>query len=321
MGAGLEVVGDGEDDEFVDVVDAGEFFEAVADAVGGAVDAAGLHVGEVVEFGLGVGEVERFFDGGDAAADAAVALDAPAPAAPAEALGFFVGFGDGDGDAEAGAGLGADGRALEAVAVFAHDLFAAFGGDEVGEAEGPAEFGGDVSAVVRGAEHPEFGHGGAGRSGVDAAVFVVGWEVVGEPAVEVEELFGEVVDAEGAGSVDEGAGGATVAAGCAADAEVDAVGELGGDGAEVFGDFEAAVVGEHDAAGADADVLGAGGDLGDEDFGGGAGEGAGVVVLGEPVAGVAESVAGFGELEGFGDGLGGAAAGADGDLVEHAEPH
>ena len=73
---------------------------------------------------------------------------------------------------------------------------------------GPAELGGDVTAVVGRAEQPELGHGRAGRRGADFTVLVIGREIVGEPAVEVEELLGEVIDAERARSVDERSGGA-----------------------------------------------------------------------------------------------------------------
>jgi hypothetical protein len=53
---------------------------------------------------------------------------------------------------------------------------------------------------------------------------------------------------------------------------------------EALGDLQRRVVGEHDAARADADGPRCGGDLADEDLGRRAREASRVVVLGEPVA-------------------------------------
>ena len=189
----------------------------------------------------------------------------------------------------------------------------------MGETVRPTELGGDVSAVVRGTEQPELRHRRAGWRGADFAVLVVGREVVGQPAVEVEQLLGEMVDAQGAGAVDQGAGGASVGARRAADSEIDPTRELGGHGAEVLGHLERAVVGQHDPAGADPDLRGAPGDLRNQDLGRGAGQRARVVVLGEPVARVAQPIAGLGQLEGLVDCRGGGAAVADRDLIEHAK--
>jgi hypothetical protein len=76
---------------------------------------------------------------------------------------------------------------------------------------------------------------------------------------------------------------------------------------------------EHDATGADADGGGGGRDAGDEDLGGGAGEAGGIVVLGEPVAGVAETLGELGEFDGFLERVAGGAAGADRGLIEDAK--
>ena len=95
----------------------------------------------------------------------------------------------------------------------------------------------------------------------------------------------------GVGGGIEREGGAPVGAGGAAEAEVDAAGGDGFEHAELLGDLQAGIVRQHDAGAADADAVGGGGDGADEDFGGGAGLAVGVVVLGDPVAGVAEGLA------------------------------
>jgi len=119
--------------------------------------------------------------------------------------------------------------------------------------------------------------------------------------------------AEGAA---DGARGEAVGAGGAADTEIDAAGVESFQGSELLGDKERGVVGEHDAAGADADGGGSAGDVADEDGGGGAGDAGHVVVLGEPVAGIAPTLGVAGEIEGVAERFCDGAAGADGREVE-----
>jgi hypothetical protein len=54
--------------------------------------------------------------------------------------------------------------------------------------------------------------------------------------------------------------------------------------AELFGDDQRRVVGQHDSARAHPDLCGGGGDVADHDRPGGAGDARHVVVLGQPVA-------------------------------------
>ena len=87
------------------------------------------------------------------------------------------------------------------------------------------------------------------------------------------------------------------AAGCASDAEIDSVRIECVKHAKCFRDFHRTVVGEHHAARADSDVRSLGGDSRDHDFGRGACECAGRVMLGDPVALVAETIGEAGELD------------------------
>ena len=72
---------------------------------------------------------------------------------------------------------------------------------------------------------------------------------------------------------------------------------------ELLGHLERAVVSEHDAARPYADPARPGRDRGDEDLRGRVGESGRGVVLGQPVAVVAEPVGGLGEVEGLPDRL------------------
>ena len=78
---------------------------------------------------------------------------------------------------------------------------------------------------------------------------------------------------------------------------------------------------EHHAARADADVRSLGADARDQYFGRGAGEGAGRVMLGDPVALVAEAIGKARELDGVAESVGGGEAGRDGALVDDREFH
>ena len=132
-------------------------------------------------------------------------------------------------------------------------------------------------------------------------------------------MLREVVGDRGFAIAAKGKGFELATARSAADAEVDAVGKHGVEGAKDFGDLERGVVWKHDAAGAHADARSFGGSAGDEDLGCGGGEKIHGVVLGVPEAGVAESVDVAGEVEGVGEGVGRREAGGDGGLVEYRE--
>ena len=83
---------------------------------------------------------------------------------------------------------------------------------------------------------------------------------VAHPAVEeaeqVEELLREVFDAETLRAAAQRHRRRAVGAGRAADAEVDAVAVERAQGAELLGDDQRRVVGQHHSAAADADALG-----------------------------------------------------------------
>ncbi len=127
-----------------------------------------------------------------------------------------------------------------------------------------------------------------------------------------------VVPARRAAQRDRGDG---VGAGRPADAEVDAAGVRGLQQCELFGDGKRRVVGQHDAARADPDLRGVCGQMGDQHWRAGGRHRGHVVVLGHPVAGVAQSVGGLCELGRRRQRVGRRLVGAHGDEVENGKPH
>ena len=99
-----------------------------------------------------------------------------------------------------------------------------------------------------------------------------------------------------------------VGAGRAADAEIDPPGVERLEHRKLLGDRERGVIGQHHAAGSDADALGGAGEMGDQDGWRGAGDGRHVVVLGDPEADVAELLGGLCQARRVGQRLGRGAA-------------
>ena len=117
----------------------------------------------------------------------------------------------------------------------------------------------------------------------------------------------------------QGAGCLLVGARCTAEAEVDAAREQRFEGAELLGDHQRRVIGQHDAAGADTDARGRAGHVRDHHCGGCAGDAGHVVVLGEPVAGVARPVRQLRQFARVAQGVSRRAAGGDGGEIEYGK--
>ena len=166
---------------------------------------------------------------------------------------------------------------------------------------------------------------GSGRSGRPGSVCGQAREgmVDGQPLVEVPEqlleLLREVVGARLAAVALQGERGQRVGAGGAPEREVDASGEQAGEQAEGLRDLQRRVVREHHPAAADADPLGGRGDRPDQGLGARPGEHRPAVVLGHPVAVVAEPVRELREVDRVAQRLRARGALGDGGLVEHRE--
>ena len=107
-------------------------------------------------------------------------------------------------------------------------------------------------------------------------------------------------------------GGDLIGARRPADAEIDAPRVQGLQGAELLGNDQRRMVGQHHAASAHADARGAARDVANDHSGGGTGDAAHVVVLRHPVAHIAPTFGVPGQVEGVGQRLGRIAAFDDG---------
>ena len=193
------------------------------------------------------------------------------------------------------------------------------GGEVVGEREGQAELAGQVGAVVARPEQPEGGLVAAGRGGLDRRVGVPLREAAGEVGDQLGQELGEVLAVRALGAAAEGVGGGRVRARGAADAQVDAAGGERLQHPELLGDDQRGVVGQHHTAGAEADGRRLARHPGQEHGGRRRGDARHRVVLGDPVAPVAEALDLPGEAQGAGQRVGGRGARAHRGQVEDGQ--
>ena len=114
-------------------------------------------------------------------------------------------------------------------------------------------------------------------------------------------------------------GGGRVCPGRAPEPEVDPPGVERVERAELLGDNQRRVVGEHDPASAHPDRRRAGSDVSDRNRGRSAGDAGHVVVLGEPKAAVAPTLGVAREVDGVGESARGVAPFDDGREIEDGE--
>ena len=138
------------------------------------------------------------------------------------------------------------------------------------------------------------------------------------PGLQVADLDRKVLGGDGGVGI-ERARGSHVAAGGAADAEIDAARRQRLEDAELLGDLERAVVRQHHAGAADADRRRARGDRRHQDLGRAADDRRQAMVLAQPEARIAEPLAMLGERDGVADRRVLAAAGERDRLVEDRE--
>ena len=147
---------------------------------------------------------------------------------------------------------------------------------------------GELRRVPGGAEQPDLRLVADPGDGGDVVVGVALGELAAEEADQLRELAREVLVGERLGGAAQRRGGDPVGAGRAADPEVDAPGVQRLEHPELLGDDQRRVVGQHHPAGADPDPLGRGGERRGEHRRRRARDPGHVVVLGDPVAVIAE---------------------------------
>ncbi len=187
-----------------------------------------------------------------------------------------------------------DRRGAEGLAVEVEGGDGVGGREVVGEGERQPERPGELGAESGGAQQPDHGPvrglhaaGDAALDGagdrVDAGVAVAAGEVVVQEPGQLRELLREFVRplVQPVGAAQRG-GGRAVRAGGAAEAEVDPARREGFEGAELLGDDQGRVVGEHHAAGAEADAVRVRREVGQDDGRGGRRDTGHGVVLGHP---------------------------------------
>ena len=179
-----------------------------------------------------------------------------------------------------------------------------------GEGVGEPQLSGQLGAEQAGAQKPDRHAQAGARHGADG--LVLGGRF--EPLDQFDHVARKLVGAFEIAT--QSARGGAVRAGRAAQAQVDPVGEQGLQRAELFGHDQRRVIGQHDAARADADALRPRRHMADDDGGRGAGDAGHVVVFGQPEPPVAQAVGGLGEGQVLVEGAAGVAAFDDGRQVE-----
>ena len=119
---------------------------------------------------------------------------------------------------------------------------------------------------------------------------MAGREIAGLPQRQLVQPLEKVVALAAVEPAAQRVGRGAIGAGRATEAKIDAAGEQRLQHLEAFGHHQRRVVGQHHAAGADADVFGHRGDLPDHQVRRGARHRSEVVMLGKPVADIAEPI-------------------------------
>jgi hypothetical protein len=311
------VVDVGGEDEFVGMGDVDEILQGVGHGFGGAYGGDGEGLAGVGFFG-GRPEGVDVADGRrDLAGRAAAKIGERLLERGEVTASFGVGVGDDDVDAKHGVGTRELFGWLEELAIEAEGI-EHIGRREVGsEGEWQAEVRGELGAVQAGAEQPDGNLQACAGESPEFFARVGYFEIV----LELEDVFREAIGGGGKIAAKR-AGGELVGARSAAEAEIDAAGKKRGERAELFGDNQRRMIGEHDAARAYADVFRATGYVSDNDGGGGAGDAGHVVVFGEPEAVVAPGFGVLREVDGIAEGdRGGGALGDWGEVEDGERDH
>ena len=158
------------------------------------------------------------------------------------------------------------------------------------EREAHADLGGEFGTVIAGAEQPDRRQRQVVRHRHHIVVGMAGREIAGLPQRQFMQPFEEIVALAAIEPAAQRVRGGAIGAGRAAEAEIDPAGKQRLQHLEALGHHQRRVVGQHHAAGADADVVRHRRDLPDHQVGRGARDRGQIVVLGKPVADIAEPI-------------------------------
>ena len=153
-----------------------------------------------------------------------------------------------------------------------------------------ADLGGEFGRIVAGAEQPDRRQRAVVRHRHHVVEGMAGREIARLPQGQFVQPFEKIIALPGVEPAAQRIGGGAIGAGRPAEAEIDPARKQRLQHLEAFGHHQRRMVGQHDAAGADPDVLRDGRDLADHQVRRRARDGGEVVMLGEPVADIAELI-------------------------------
>ncbi len=151
-------------------------------------------------------------------------------------------------------GVGPRRRRLEPLAIAQHRGDRVVIGEMMREGKPGADHGGELRAVAARAEQPDRRQRDVLRHGAHVAERMAFRKGVALEQQQLLEALQEIVVVAGILAPPQRVGGHGIGAGRAADAEIDAAGKQRLQHLEALGDHQRRMVGQHDAAGADADA-------------------------------------------------------------------
>ncbi len=269
---------------------------------------------------IGIGQ--RLLDAGQRQILAAIPAQAIEIHRRREALGLGVGFGRYHGDGENAVRRRTPARRLEMRAVIRHRFDRVISRKMMRKREAHADLRGQFRAVVAGAEQPDRRQRRIVGHRHHIVVGMAGRKIAGLPQRQFVQPFEEVVALAAIEPAAQRVRGGAIGARRAAEAEIDPAGKQRLQHLEALRHHQRRMVGQHHAAGADPDAAGHRGDLPDHQVGRRARHRGQVVMLGQPVADVAQRVRMARQIDAVAQRRGRAGArGDDGEVEDRERDH
>ena len=187
------------------------------------------------------------------------------------------------------------------------------------ERKAHADLRGEFRTIVAGAEQPDRRQRRIVGHRHHLVVGMAGRKIAGLPQRQFMQPLEKIVALAAVEPAAQRIRGGAVGAGRAAEPEIDPAGKQRLQHLEALGDHQRRMVRQHHAAGADADMLGHRGDLPDHDIGRGARHRREIVMLGEPIADIAEAIGMARQIDAVAQRRGRLGAGGDDGEVEDGE--